>query len=86
MIASIDLWHAATSLLFVTFLCSTAILIAAISLNRLVTKLSADMRCRIWIVSLMACFLPAMFISVRSVSNRDIRPLLRTKLSLRVVT
>lgn len=79
MIASIDLWHAATSLLFVTLLCSTVILIAAVSLNRLVTKLSADMRCRIWILSLMACFLPAMFISVRSVGNRNIHPTRGTK-------
>ena len=71
MIVSTESWRVVTSLLFVTLVSSTMILGAALLLNRLVEKFSAAMRCRIWLLSLTACFLPAMWLTITSVVHHD---------------
>lgn len=59
----VDLWHSAISLLLVTLVSSTVMLSAALLLVPRVKALSASLRCRIWLLSLIACFLPAMMLA-----------------------
>ena len=68
---STESWLVVTSLLFVTLVSSTIIFGAALLLNRLVKKFSAAMRCRIWLLSLTACFLPAVLLTITSVVHHD---------------
>ncbi len=84
--ASSVLWHLATSLLFVTLVSSTIILSAASLLNRYIQRFSAALRCRLWILSLTACFLPAMLVTVDSVGKDDDRPQVDTPFVVKTVT
>ena len=71
----LNLWHSAISLLFVTLVSSTVILSAALLLVPRVKVLSASLRCRMWLLSLMACCVPAILITNASMSRSgDLRP------------
>jgi beta-lactamase regulating signal transducer with metallopeptidase domain len=63
MTIPVGLWHSAISLLFVTIVSSTVMLSAALLLVPRVKALSASLRCRIWLLSLIACCLPAMMLA-----------------------